>query len=276
MSDICPCCLEQINGIQILPFTEEQLMEMHIHGEFLSQWTIGKYNNKYIYLLKISDTINLPFNSIDDIVYHFHKPYDFYKNYFDNSTPIELTNSYYYKGLCGHYICYDCYNMITENKCPCCRMNHFLKPSPTKTIQIGHILWEQNYTYAPDDVIPPLIDDNGNIIIEEAYNIESIDVENITIRSDTNYNYDNDGDTIMSTSDSIEGTPINYESDNEPNSSQVVPLNQHSINVNYFSMENCKIMLNNVINMYNQDRNNPELIRNLYNISALLSGMVVE
>ena len=230
MNENCPCCFEKVCGIRIDPFTEEQLMEMHLHGVFLSRWCVKWYKGNKIYILNINDHIDLPFRSLEDIRSQFNKPISFYEDYLNNFNVSETINGIYYKGQCGHCICFDCYNMITENKCPCCRMFRFLKPAPIKTFQIGHIQWEANYNDMP---------------------------------------YDEGSSTA-----SIEGTPIDYESDtdiSETNSSQVVPLDNQ--NINYYTIENCRIMINNTIDDYMADRNNPAILRNLQNLNNMLASL---
>lgn len=218
MTENCPCCLEPLVGKVIDPFTEENLMDMHLNGVFLSRWCVKWYNGKRIYILNIDENIDLPFKSLDDIRSQFNKPISFYEDYLNNFNVSESINGFYYKGQCGHNICFNCYNMITENKCPCCRMVRFLKPAPIKTFQIGHIQWEDNYN-------DEMYDD---IDIDEALPIEDI------LRNDSDI---------------------------------------HSDNINYFTIEACKNMIDNAINLYNNDRDNPDIARYLYNISAVLSGI---
>ena len=146
MTENCPRCLEPPVGKRIDPFTEENLMDMHLNGVFLSRWCVKWYNRKRIYILNIDENIDLPFKSISDITSQFNKPKSHSTMIISNNFNVsETINGFYYRGQCGHNICFDCYNMITENKCPCCRMIRFQKTTIIKTFQIGHIQWEDNY-----------------------------------------------------------------------------------------------------------------------------------
>ena len=244
----CPCCLEPITGTTIPHLTNDDLAEMHINGLFISQWKLVSFNNITIYLLKINDNIYLPFKSINDIVRQFRKPYGFYQEYFETLTPTPINHTYNFIGKCNHSLCFDCYNRITENKCPICRQDDFLSPKPLKTIMVGRILWEENY----DDF--PYIDENSETLeSNESQNDENeleIDdnSESNESRNDENMNYD------------LSGNRVYYQNQiNEP--VYAIPYNSTIRN----NLMICRNLIDTILNDRNH-RFNQEYLDNVINL----------
>ena len=243
LNKTCPCCLEDINGITIHPFNNNDLQEMHINGLFISQWKIVKYNETIIYILTIDNNKVLPFNSLQSISDQFKKPIGFYQEYFETLTPINITMPYNFVGKCNHAICFECYNQLTENKCPNCRQINFLCPAPIKTTQIGYIIWQQNYL----DFTP--------IINETSYDNYDIDSDNYVhddlpdIVSNTYGNYEdisgnlNDTDNIMNENDIFDNIENNYEdisgNGTETEMDGTEPFNQSENEINNITSRIC-------------------------------------
>ena len=154
----CPCCMEPFNSDDtvILSFTNDELRDMELNGIIAIKWSVYDNGNHKLYILKINDHIDLPFTSIDQIVKQFGKTEAFYEDCFYNLVSINQNKQYLFRGTCNHNICMICRDALTENKCPLCRTRPYLYPSPMRTIDIGRILWEDNY----NDDIPPLISDD--------------------------------------------------------------------------------------------------------------------